>query len=101
MHHLGGAVCEGDDGVVSLTGWQRDPVHVDGLPAGAGELDDLVGTSVASTIRLGALANVATLDELVNGRGKAGESVASLDQVTRFGALQCPDNTLEQGCVEY
>ena len=34
---------------------------------------------------LGALTNVATLDELVNNRGKAGEGVASLDQVTRFG----------------
>ena len=33
---------------------------------------------------LGALTNVATLDELVNGRGKAGEGVASLDEVTRF-----------------
>ena len=40
---------------------------------------------MASTFGLGALTNVATLDELVNGRGKAGEGVASLDQVTRFG----------------
>ena len=40
---------------------------------------------MASTFGLGALTNVATLDELVNGRGEAGESVASLDKVTRFG----------------
>ena len=31
------------------------------------------------------MTDVAILDELVNDRGKAGEGVASLDQVTRFG----------------
>ena len=40
---------------------------------------------MASALGLGALTNVATLDEFVNGRGKAGEGVASLDQVPRFG----------------
>ena len=39
---------------------------------------------MASMLGLGALTNVATLDELVNGRGKAGDGVASLDEVTRF-----------------
>ena len=41
MHHFGGAVGEGDDGVITLTGVQRDPVHADGLPAAVGELDGL------------------------------------------------------------
>ena len=50
---------------------------------------------MVSTLGLGALTDVATLDELVDGHGKAGEGVASLDQVTRFGAPQCPDSTLE------
>ena len=66
VHHLGGAVGEGEDGVVALG--QRDSVHADGLPAAVGKLDGLEKTSVASTLGLGALTNVATLDELVNGR---------------------------------
>ena len=42
---------------------------------------------MASTLGLGALTNVATLDELVNGRGEAWEGVTSLDRVTRFGGV--------------
>ena len=39
--HFGGAVGEGEDGVAALTGWHRDPVHADGLPAAVGKLDGL------------------------------------------------------------
>ena len=82
VHYFGGAVGEGEGGVVALTGRQSDPVPADGLPAAAGKLDGLEYTSVVSMLGLGALANVATLDELVNGRGKAGEGVASLECMT-------------------
>ena len=62
----------------ALTGGQRDPVHADGLPAAIWELDGFEESAVASTLGLGALTNVATLDELVVGRGEAWEGVASL-----------------------
>ena len=35
VHHFGGAVGEGEDGVIALTGGQRYPIHADGLPAAA------------------------------------------------------------------
>ena len=42
-------------------------------------------TSVAPMLGLGALTDTAILDEILDDRGKAGEGVASFDQVTRFG----------------
>ena len=69
MNHLGRAVRECEEDIVSLAGGEGDPVHADGLPAAEGELDRLQEASVTSSLGFGALTNVAALDELFDGRG--------------------------------